>query len=256
MNFVLENLLIVASLFVAMLAFQEWGRRLGVRDQGKEAGKLGSTAAEGSVFALLGLLLAFTFSGAGTRFDFRRSLVVDEANAIGTAWLRLDLLPADRQPEIRDFFRQYLDARIDRYRLASDAAATQGAKARSAALREKIWSSTVAAAQTSGTLPPFTVLIPALNSMFDMMTKQEAASRLHPPIMVFVVLGILTLVGSVFAGYGMAGRKTRSWLHVLGFAGVIALAVHVIVDLEYPRLGLIRIDSADQVLLELRQSMK
>jgi len=182
--------------------------------------------------------------------------VADEANAISTAWLRIDLLPADRQPDIRDMFRQYLDSRIDRYRLASDAAATQRARARSAALREKIWSSTVAAAQASGSLPPFTVLIPALNSMFDMMTKQEAAAHLHPPPAVFGVLGILTLIGSVFAGYGLAGRKTRSWLHVLGFAGTMTLAMYVIADLEFPRLGLIRIDTADQVLVELRQSMK
>jgi len=67
MIFALENLLIVVPIFAAMLACQEWGHRLGVRDRGKDHGtdKLGSTAAEGAVFGLLGLLLALTFSGAG-----------------------------------------------------------------------------------------------------------------------------------------------------------------------------------------------
>ena len=69
----------------------------------------GASAAEGAVFALLGLLLAFTFSGAASRFEDRRWFINSEANAIGTAYLRLDLLPAEAQPPLRDLFRRYAD---------------------------------------------------------------------------------------------------------------------------------------------------
>jgi len=71
-----------------------------------EGARAGAGAVEGSVFGLLGLLIAFTFSGAAFRFDARRQLAVEETNAIGTAYLRLDLLPADKQPALRDSFRR------------------------------------------------------------------------------------------------------------------------------------------------------
>jgi len=69
------------------------------------------------------------------------------------------------------------------------------------------------------------------------------------------MLGILALLSALLAGHAMAVSKTRSWIHVVGFALVMAITVYVILDLEYPRLGFIRIDAADQVLIELRQSM-
>jgi hypothetical protein len=80
----------------------------------------GLGAIEGAIFGLLGLILAFSFSGALTRFDARRHLVVEEANDIGTAWLRVALLPADAQPPMRDLFRRYLDSRIEVYRKVPD----------------------------------------------------------------------------------------------------------------------------------------
>jgi uncharacterized membrane protein len=79
---------------------------------------------------------------------------------------------------------------------------------------------------------------------------------LHPPYVIFVMLGVLSLTSALLAGFGMAGGKSRSWVHILAFAAVVATTVYVILDLEYPRLGLIRVDSADAVLVELRESMK
>ncbi|HEX6722674.1 MAG TPA: hypothetical protein VF107_14000, partial [Burkholderiaceae bacterium] len=96
---------------VLCLALGRWLRRRTIsRPDG--AGQLLNVASlEAAVFGLLGLLIAFTFSGALTRFDLRRAQVVDEANAIGTAYLRIDLLPASAQPRLRETFRQYVDAR-------------------------------------------------------------------------------------------------------------------------------------------------
>jgi hypothetical protein len=75
-------------------------------------------------------------------------------------------------------------------------------------------------------------------------------------MIIFFMLSVLALVSSLLAGYGMAGSKTHSWIHIFGFALVMAMTVFVILDIEYPRLGLIRIDAFDQDLVELRQSMK
>jgi hypothetical protein len=77
----------------------------------------------------------------------------------------------------------------------------------------------------------------------------------HPPPIIFAMLGVLALMSSLLAGYAMAGGKTRSWIHIIGFALIMATTVYVILDLEFPRLGMIRIDAADRALIELRQSM-
>jgi hypothetical protein len=79
---------------------------------------------------------------------------------------------------------------------------------------------------------------------------------MHPPPIIFAMLAVLVLVSSLLAGYGMAANAKRNWLHMLIFAGMMSMAVYVILDLEYPRFGLIRVDATDQVLVDLRQSFK
>jgi hypothetical protein len=91
--------------------------------------------------------------------------------------------------------------------------------------------------------------------MIDGATTRTMATQLHPPKVVFLMLFGLTLVASLLAGYGMTGSKTRSRFHMLGFALVIAIAVFVILDIEYPRLGWIRVDAFDQALVDFRESM-
>ncbi len=253
MAFALDNLLVVAVLFSAMLVLQQAGRRLGERRHGLASGQ-GTSAGEAAVYGLLSLFLAFTFYGAGSRFEARRHLIVEEANAIGTAWLRLDVLPAADQPRLRDLFRQYVDARIDRYRLAPFSAEAESSRLKAIALQQEIWSAAVAAANTSGTTPPFTVVLPALNEMIDITTTREDATHLHPPLAVFVMIGVFSLIASVFAGYGMAGQA-RSWIHTVAFPVVLTLSLFVIVDYEFPRLGLIRVNAADSLLTDVRQSM-
>src|SRR5262245_45629401 len=109
---------LVVSILVGMLTFLEIGRRLGSRRMvhDPEGARAGAGAVEAAVFGLMGLLIAFTFSGAASRFDTRRQQIIEEANSIGTAWLRLDLLPAKQQPTLREKFRQYTDARLALFR--------------------------------------------------------------------------------------------------------------------------------------------
>jgi hypothetical protein len=120
-------ILAVLGLFVGMLSLIELGRRLGQRRMARnlEGARAGLGAVEGALFGLLGLLIAFTFQGAATRFDTRRALIVEEANAVSTAWARLDLLPVAAQPPLRDLFRRYLDARLEVYQRMPDLAASR-----------------------------------------------------------------------------------------------------------------------------------
>jgi hypothetical protein len=248
-----------AALFVAMMVFYEIGRRVGVARIASDPDGLahGIGAVDGAVFALLGLLIAFTFSGAASRFEARRALITQEANAIGTAYLRIDLLPGDAQPELRALFRRYVDLRAVVYSDAADRAATEAKLAETAALQETIWAAAVAAGRRPDASVPATMLaLPALNDMIDITTTRETATRNHPPPVIYLLLAGLSLVGSLLVGYGMSENKRQSWLHTVAFAIVLSLTVYVIVDVEFPRAGLIRVDAADQLLLDLRKSMR
>ena len=120
-------ILFAGSLFIGMLVLLEVGRRVGTHRlaQDPEGARTGISAVEGSLFGLLGLLIAFTFSGANSRFEARRHLITEETNNIGTAWLRMDLLPADAQPELRELFRRYLDSRLLTYKKLPDLEAAE-----------------------------------------------------------------------------------------------------------------------------------
>ena len=211
--------------------------------------------AKGAVFGLLGLLMAFTFSGAAARFDGRRQLVAQEANAIGTAYLRLDLLPAPAQPPLRASFRQYLDARLAAFQASTSSPAGRVQLERATQLQGHIWTQAVAACATGVPPPTVTLVLPALNEMIDITTTRAMAMNQHPPTVVYLMLGVLTLASALLGGYGMAEGPRRSWAHMVGFAALFALTIFVILDIEYPRLGLIKVDTADQVLVELRASM-
>ena len=258
MDPVLAASLFAVTLFLGILLLLEVGRRIGVRRMANDAaGALAGTGAvEGAVFGLLGLLIAFTFSGAAARFDTRRQLIVEETNAIGTAYLRLDLLPADLQPPLRESFRRYVDTRLEVYRKLPDLAAVKAELISVSALQGEIWSQAVTACRGAASQPATMLLLPALNEMIDITTTRTMAAQTHPPMVIFVMLGGLALISALLAGYGMAGSTTRSWLHMLGFAAIMAVTVYVILDIEFPRLGLIRVDAFDQALRELRQSMK
>jgi hypothetical protein len=251
--------LFTVGLFLGMLLLLEVGRRIGMRRiaQDPEGARAGVGTVDGAVFALLGLLVAFTFSGAAARFDTRRQLIVEETNAIGTAYLRLDLLAPSAQPALRDGFRRYVNSRLEVYRKLPNIAAARQELQRNTQLQREIWDQAVVACHAEGSQPAATMLLlPALNAMIDITTTRTMAAQMHPPTIIFVMLFALALAGSLLAGYGMAGGKARSWIHMVGLALAMALAVYVVLDIEFPRLGFIRVDAFDQALVELRDSMK
>lgn len=190
-----------------------------------------------------------------SRFDARRHLIVEESNAIGTAWLRLDLFRPEAQPAIRDLFRRYLDARLEVYKKLPDIAAARAQYAHSTKLEEEIWDRAVAEVRESDRPQSAMLILPAINQVLDLSNSEMMATQLHPPLIIFVLLALLTLEASFLAGHAMAAGKTRHWIHALTFCVVIATTVYIILDVEYPLVGLIRIDSVNQNLVEVRRSM-
>jgi len=247
------------AVFLGVLGFLELGRRIGRRAIGRRgaAALPNNDQLVTAVFALLGLLIAFTFSGALSRFDLRRAQVVDEANAIGTAWLRIALLPESAQPRMRDLFRQYADSRIATYRKLPDLEAARDELARTQKLQNDIWAQAVTATAAPESRPGTNIVVmPALNQMFDLATVRTAATLMHPPVIIYVMLVGLALASALLAGYRTAADKAYGWIHQIAFSASIAFTVYVILDMEYPRLGWIRIDAIDQVMINARGSMK
>ena len=257
MNPVFRWLLFASSLFFGILLMMEAGRYMGSRIRAKDVTSTGAGfgVLEGCLFGLLGLILAFSFSGAATRFDTRRQMIVEEANCIGTAYLRLDLLPVQTQPELREMFRQYVDGRLIAYNAAPDMDRVRAEISRSAVIQGQIWKKALAASQQTGTSQATMLVLPALNEMFDIGNTHYMATKIHPPKVVYLLMFILILVCSLLAGFEMGFGKARSWIHAAGFASLLAITVYTIVDLEYPRLGLFRIKAMDQALIDVRNSM-
>jgi len=221
--------LFALGLFLGMLILLEVGRRIGARRLAEDptGAEAGVGTVDGAVFALLGLLIAFTFSGAASRFDTRRQLIVEETNDIGTAYLRLDLLPVDAQPGLREKFREYVDTRLEIYRKLPDFRAAQEETAKANRLQAEIWRQSVAASRAQGASAAAPMLLlPALNAMIDITTTRTMATQIHPPMVIFALLFGLALVSSLLVGYGMASSKARNWLHMLGLAFVMAVSVY------------------------------
>ena len=226
-------------LLPAMIVLQQLGHGLRLRRETAPQ----SSAVEGAVFALFGLLLAFTFSGA--------ELVTEERNDIETAYLRLDLLPTQYQPQLRQLFHEYVDSRLHLY----DGASAEPSRD-TEQLKQEIWRDSIADVAAPGANPDATRLVlSALNNMFDITATRQNAFNMHPPSVIFLLLFILSGGSAFLAGYGMSAPK-RSWLYTIAFAFTVTLTVYATLEIEYPTQGLIRLTNTDEVLIKLRDSMK
>lgn len=246
------------GLFAGMLVFLEIGYCLSRRSSRKhpEVTHEGIGVVEAAVFALLSLLLGFSFADGTSRLEARRQLIVRETNAIGTAYQRLDLLPASDQPAMRHLFREYLNARLGVYAKLPDLTAVDEELARVGEIQQEIWSRAIAANRADSTQNVSRLLLPAINDMIDVTTGRTLALQTHLPLLIFILLVFVAVLGALLAGYAMEQRKKRSMFHMILYAAAVSVTLYSIVDLDYPRSGLIKMDAADQLLLHLRDSIR
>jgi hypothetical protein len=258
MAFATATLLAALGILVGMLGCLELGRRIGLRLRAVEGDRADAAAGaiDGAIFALFGLLIAFTFSGAASRFDERRAQIVVEANAIGTAYLRVDLLPAETQAPVRALFRNYVRSRLATYRSLPDLQAARAEYDRSIALQSEIWRKAVAAARSTGSPAVLSLVVSALNDTFDIATSRLAAARTHVPREILALLIGMALTAALVVGYATSANQRRAWFRTSLFAIVITAAIFIILDLEYPRFGFVRIEAADVALDEVLQQME
>jgi hypothetical protein len=182
-------------------------------------------------------------------------MIIDEANAISTAYLRLDLLAPPVRRYEQGLMRRYAEARVAGFRALPSVAAAQRQFSVANALAPTMWATAVAGCAKQPT-PCSMLLLPALNAEFDTGTKRTLTAEFHPPWIVFAILIVLALVCSVMAGFATAEAATRNWFYMVCYASVVAFTLYTILEIEFPRAGFIRIDLSDDVLTQSIESLR
>ena len=204
----------------------------------------------GGTVSLLAFMLAFTFGFAGSRFEDRRQVMLSEANAIGTTYLRAAMLPEPMRTEARSLLREYVDVRLE----AVQPGKLNQSIAKSEELYNRLWSLAVAATEKDRT--PITALfVASLNEVIDLHAKRVmAVLRSRVPNEIWIVLYLIAVLAMVMMGYHSGLVRSRRSIAmialVIGFSSVMFL----IADLDRPGQGILRV--SQQSMLDLRQSMK
>jgi hypothetical protein len=258
MSYLSFTYLIVPVFLVTMLVLLGIGHRVGTHriHEDTESVRMGLVSVETAVFGVLGLILAFTYSGASTRFELRRTVAIQEANAVGTAWLRLDLLPQPAQADLKEKMRRYGRVHVAAYEALPDYAAFHAKLTQAKSMQAEIWIAAVAAARDA---PPPTaqLVLPPINDLIDITGVREALAEVRTPGAIITLLMLLAVACSFLAGYGLAGAKpTSRRLHMVGFAVVLTGVIYIVLDYDHPRMGLIRVDFADAALESAVAGMK
>jgi hypothetical protein len=242
---------IVAFGAILELAFR-LGRRYGVR-RSDEAAKTHSNALQAALLGLLAILLAFNFAMADARYEARKALLQEEVNAIRTTYMRALLLPPPQRQAVLALLRTYVATRLEFGRAGIDPALLEVANASTAHLEAHLWTlvRTVAAHHPSEAATG--EFMQAVNDMVNVTEKRRAAQENHVPEVVLHLLFLVAMgaLGFIAYGYGLTGQRRHSSTAL--FAVLIALVLTLILDLDRPRRGFIRV--SEDSLLRLQATL-
>jgi hypothetical protein len=243
---------VLVGTMVLLAVASEIGYRLGHAvpqgSGGPAATDLGATL--GGLLGLLGLLLGFTFSMGGDRFDTRKSLVVEEANAIGTAWLRTDLVPEPQRSEARRALRAYVDARLD----AATPALRDQAIARSERIQVEMWAAARDAASASPT-PTVALFVTSVNEVIDMHGRRLALALRNPiPPTILGTLYLSAFLVMAALGYARGLTGDRNVVATVVLLVVLSVVLTVIIDFDRPYEGLLTV--SQQAMRDVQASMR
>jgi hypothetical protein len=246
---------IYAVSVIGFLLAHEIGFRLGRRVSSTVTDKSISpmSTIQGAMLGLLALLLGFTFAMAISRFDSRKQVVLEEANAIGTTFLRAQVMPEPHRKEISNLLRQYVEVRLEFYHSGIDTQKIEQVKDKTATLHDQLWSHAVALGERDPRAITTGLFLQTLNELIDLHSKRLNALENHVPEVVLWLLYFvaLTTIGLIGFGCGLGGR--RHFAVNLMASLIIASVILVIIDLDRPRRGLIRV--SQQRMVELRASL-
>jgi hypothetical protein len=253
-NFVLANTLLCVLLSIGMTGLTWLGWKIGRRWFGGEAAA-GWATLEAAMLGLFALMLAFTFSGAADRFQNRRELIVEQAKVIETAYARLDMLDETERLPLQQLFREYMDLLLADHSNIKDFGTLDALVNALEAKGKEIWKLSAAACRQERYQYLVEIVPPAVNDMLAVGLARRGSFRHHLPAAITGLLFVLALSSALLVGFGTAPSPRMIWIHAATFAIFCAMTIFVILDLEYPRLGLLRITAADEILRAVRRGM-
>lgn len=207
---------------------------------------------EGSLLGLLALLLAFTFSMSASRYDARRNVMVAEANDIGTVILRCDLYPDSTRHNLRMYLKDYVETRINYFQAGENLSQERAALATTATIGNLIWAEVARASKIKDNLVASNQMIPSLNAMLDIVTNRTAEKNATVPDSILWLLFMLCLVCSFILGFQKSKSKNPLIISIV-FSLMVSACIHLIIDLDRPRKGLINMKDTQQYIIDLRE---
>jgi hypothetical protein len=248
-----NEVLINGLFFALMLTATEIGFRLGrkLETGTPESIKSQISTVEAAILGILALLLGFTISMAVSRFETRKQLVLEEADAIGTSSLRAQLLPAPAGPVIQSLLRQYVDVRVQYGTSGNNLARLEDLNRQTARLQTEVWTRAAAYAQQDPNPVKAGLLLQSLNSAIDLAEARWMAFQNHVPESVIYVNAAVGLLSAMLVGYSFGVNGRRNIFSMFMLAVSIALVLAVIIDLDRPRSGYIRV--SQQPMIDLLQ---
>jgi hypothetical protein len=204
------------------------------------------------MLGVLGLLLGFTFAMEVSLYQNRRDLILQEANSIGTTFLRASLLPETQQASVQDLLRRYVNVRLDFYKAGNDVAKQDDAEQGAAEIQRKLWAHAVQASKESPS-PIVATFINSLNETIDLDATRLHAFRTRVPGPVWLLVLAVAIGGCCATGYGAGSSGARSSFSNAALPLLIAVVITLIADIGGPHGGLIRINQ--QPLLDLQTSL-
>jgi len=246
--------LLAAIIFVLILVINWLGFKYRKLQSAKADVEIeGTGTIEGAMLGLMALLMAFSFSMAAGKFDTRRQVIIEEANDIGTTILRCDLYPDSVRNLLRTDLAKYVDARIAYYDAGDDEEKIKLALQDATSYSGKVWQRAVLLSQNLDNRVRSEHMIPALNNMIDIVTTRESSRISKVPPIILLILLFLTFASSFLLGYGNKSKKRNNVITV-GFAFMISLVLYLIVELDRPKRGIINVDSAEKMIVDLKSN--
>ncbi len=240
---------IVIILFFSMLIAVWIGFKLGCKKTNSESK---SPELLSSLLGLLALLLAFTFGMAGSRYENRKSNIIEEANAIGTAILRADIYPDSLKTAYKKDFETYLDSRITYFTASRDESKINNSLKISAVVSANLWNRASFLAKDKNYFIQSNMMIPALNDMFDIASKTNTVYNSKVPESIVYLLLIFSIIICFYIGYNAGLDKKLGKKYILGFCFLTCIVIYVTLDLDRPRRGLINLSDEIVLLQELK----
>ncbi len=248
-----DSLIITAVLFLLIICLNEMGFRVGrfVQHSTDSEVKTLTGSIQGSILGLLALLLGFTFSMSMQRFDSRSEALIDEANAIGTAGLRVELLPEQFREEARILLARYVEIRIGIGKVdLSHAVERRKYNQDIAVLQNELWALAVMATNADPRPVTSGAFVNSLNEMIDSQGKRNALQQMRVPEVVLLLLFVVFIASGGMLGYssGLSGARVMAPTVMVSF--LIAMIFFIIIDLDRPKRGLIQVDQSSLLALQ------